>query len=573
MGVTLATNLFSTLLSSNDNPPNSASVNQSSTGILDKVRQIFKNLVGNNEAVGGNETSINSVQDDKWSSFFSTDMNNAIDNISSLFSTNDTSTGFEFMPSYTPPYYPSLSWAVNGTDDGQLITPLGVAIDKDDNVYVSDYVADRIQKFDSKNYVTENISSWGSAGTGDGQLLGPRNLAIDSSNNVYVSDSVNSRIQKFDSNGTFLTKWGSAGTDDGQFAYPLGLAIDGSDNVYVVDDGTNRIQKFDSNGTFLTKWESSGTAPDGTRSKDLAIDSSNNVYVSDPANSSIQKFTNSGFLIDKWDSADAFPGSIKYPTSLAIDSSNNVYVLDDNANRIQKFDSNGTFISDYYPGDEQTNLKLTDMVVDSQGNIITTTDPIGYGWDVFGVGFKLVEFSPQDVTTSSNETMNMDSTMNENVDVQISNQTNSTVTDEIDNIFLGGDSDSANSGAVDKNNNITITINPGATNSASQNPIAPRNTTVSEGSTIIWLNNDSTPHLIVSGTPDQGPSNIFYGDYFDAGESYNVTLDNAGVYNYYDPAWSHIKGQITVVPNNDTDVENNDGGFQDQANIGGGTTK
>ena len=93
----------------------------------------------------------------------------------------------------------------------RLISPLGVAIDKDNNVYVSDYVADRIQKFDNKNYVTENISSWGSAGTGDGQFLGPRNLAIDSSNNVYVSDSVNSRIQKFDSNGTFLTKWGSAG--------------------------------------------------------------------------------------------------------------------------------------------------------------------------------------------------------------------------------------------------------------------------------------------------------------------------------------------------------------------------
>lgn len=111
-----------------------------------------------------------------------------------------------------------------------------------------------------------------------------------------------------------------------------------------------------------------------------------------------------------------------------------------------------------------------------------------------------------------------------------------------------------------QDSNSTITINPGATNSASQNPIAPRNTTVSEGSTIIWLNNDSTPHLIVSGTPDQGPSNVFYGDYIGAGESYNITFDNAGVYNYYDPTWSHIKGQITVVPNNETDVENNEGG-------------
>jgi len=65
---------------------------------------------------------------------------------------------------------------------------------------------------------------------------------------------------------------------------------------------------------------------------------------------------------------------------------------------------------------------------------------------------------------------------------------------------------------------LTITINPGATNSDSQNPIAPTNVTVSEGTTIIWLNDDSTTHQLVSGTPDQGPSNIFYGDYFGAGE-------------------------------------------------------
>ena len=53
---------------------------------------------------------------------------------------------------------------------------------------------------------------------------------------------------------------------------------------------------------------------------------------------------------------------------------------------------------------------------------------------------------------------------------------------------------------------------------------------------------------------------MFYEDYIGAGESYNITFDNAGVYNYYDPTWSHIKGQITLVPNNETDVENNEGG-------------
>lgn len=100
--------------------------------------------------------------------------------------------------------------------------------------------------------------------------------------------------------------------------------------------------------------------------------------------------------------------------------------------------------------------------------------------------------------------------------------------------------------AIAQEEDFTISINPGATNSASQNPIAPKNLTISKDTTVTWVNKDSTYHQIVSGNPDTGPSNIFYGDYFGPSESYNVTFDNAGIYQYYDPNWSHISGQITV---------------------------
>ena len=100
--------------------------------------------------------------------------------------------------------------------------------------------------------------------------------------------------------------------------------------------------------------------------------------------------------------------------------------------------------------------------------------------------------------------------------------------------------------AIAQEGAYVITINPGATNSASQNPIAPANLTVPKDTNVTWVNNDSTFHQIISGSPDTGPSNLFYGDYFGPGEAYNVTFDNAGIYQYYDPVWSHINGQITV---------------------------
>lgn len=109
---------------------------------------------------------------------------------------------------------------------------------------------------------------------------------------------------------------------------------------------------------------------------------------------------------------------------------------------------------------------------------------------------------------------------------------------------------SAQNNIIDSKSNIVITINPGAIDTNSQSPVTPKDVTIPVGTTIIWLNKDSSPHLIVSGTPDRGPTNIFYGNYFDSGQAYNVTLDKPGIYGYYDPGSPNINGSITVIGNN-----------------------
>ena len=110
---------------------------------------------------------------------------------------------------------------------------------------------------------------------------------------------------------------------------------------------------------------------------------------------------------------------------------------------------------------------------------------------------------------------------------------------------------------------FTLTINPGASDGNSQNPIEPANVTIPAGATVIWLNNDSVYHQIVSGTPDKGPTNIFYGDFFGPNESYNVTFDNGGVFDYYDPIWTNIKGQIVAaIPENNTNLNTNNSNIE-----------
>ena len=233
-----------------------------------------------------------------------------------------------------------------GTGNGQLDSPTSVAVAVSGNVYVADYLNDRIQVFNSAGTY---LAQWGSSGTDDNQFNGPFDVALDAAGNVYVVDLFNHRIQKFDSSGTFLDKWGSSGSGDGQFSYPGGVTVDGSGDVYVADKNNHRIQRFDSSGVFVAKW---GTRGAGNGQFEyphrMAVDAAGNVYVADTRNNRVQKFgpvPSALVFLDKWGTLGGAAGQFNSPLRVAVDSSGNVYVADGVNYRVQKFDSSGTFVS------------------------------------------------------------------------------------------------------------------------------------------------------------------------------------------------------------------------------------
>jgi streptogramin lyase len=284
-----------------------------------------------------------------------------------------------------------LKWGSYGSGNGQFNKAGGIAIDLEDNVYVTDHFNHRIQKFDSNgNFITQ----WGGCGSGNGQFNTPYGVAVDSEDNVYVADQVYSRIQKFDSEGNFITKWGIPGSGNGQLLHAYGLIIDSEDNVYVADTYNHRVQKFSSedgvNYIYVTKWGSYGSGDSQfKRSYGVAVDSQGNVYVADTDNHRIQKFDSEGGFFGWWGldstSTDGWhgPGSgtigvpgagdgqFVQPIGLIIDSEDNVYVADTYNHRIQKFDSDGNFITKwggYGSGDGQFE-RPCDLDIDSQGNV------------------------------------------------------------------------------------------------------------------------------------------------------------------------------------------------------------
>jgi len=107
-------------------------------------------------------------------------------------------------------------------------------------------------------------------------------IAVNSQDEVYVSDGSQGRILKYTSDGTSIRSWGKTGIDDGEFRNPQGMAFNTADELYVVDGSNNRVQKFRSSGGFLGKWGSAGFGNGQFNSaRDVAVDAAGNVYVTD----------------------------------------------------------------------------------------------------------------------------------------------------------------------------------------------------------------------------------------------------------------------------------------------------
>ena len=142
---------------------------------------------------------------------------------------------------------------------------------------------------------------WGSSGLAQpGMFLNPQQLAVDSENNIYVTDHGNARIQIFDDQGNYISSWGSYGDGPGEFSQPSGIAV-GHGYIFVIDNKLNTVQKFDSLGNFIMQWGSFGNGNGEFRSPNgITVSENKFVYVVDTGNNRIQKFTFDGEYISSF---------------------------------------------------------------------------------------------------------------------------------------------------------------------------------------------------------------------------------------------------------------------------------
>jgi RHS repeat-associated protein len=86
----------------------------------------------------------------------------------------------------------------SGVGNGEFKGPEGIAVDSEGNVWVADTGNDRVQelKYNSTTSSWTYLTQYGKKGTGHSEFETPMGIAVDKSNNVYVVDSANKRVEK-----------------------------------------------------------------------------------------------------------------------------------------------------------------------------------------------------------------------------------------------------------------------------------------------------------------------------------------------------------------------------------------
>jgi DNA-binding beta-propeller fold protein YncE len=217
----------------------------------------------------------------------------------------------------------------------KLETPQCVAVDAQNNIYVTDSTSGKIFVFEADGKFRHTI---GSLPGGEGYFKRPTGIAVDSAaNTIYVTDTLRHKIFVLDMQGKVQRSIGENGTAPGAFNYPTELHLVGKD-LLVVDAMNFRLQRFDNAGALQRTF---GEVGDGDshmfRPKGIGVDSEGHYYVADAFHNTVQVFDRDGEMLYAFGGKGVGPGEFQLPEGLTVDNNDRIFVVDSYNRRVQVF--------------------------------------------------------------------------------------------------------------------------------------------------------------------------------------------------------------------------------------------
>ncbi|CAF1250511.1 unnamed protein product [Adineta steineri] len=291
--------------------------------------------------------------------------------------------------------YPNAKWSQNGvtvaggnsggSGINQLSQPLGLYVDDNETVYVSEWSNNRITEWKSGTKTGQVVA----AGNSTYKLTSPRDVIVDkASNSLVICDRSNRRVVRWprgnDTRGETIISnidcWGLtmgekgslyvtddkkhevrryergesegivvAGGNEGgsrldQLSHPSYVFVDRDSSVYVSDHNNHRVMKWEEaakQGIIVAGGHGKGdnvtqlSSPEG-----VVVDRLGTVYVADADNARIirwMKGAKQGNIIAGGNNRGGQSNQLNGPIGLSFDRHGNIYVGDLGNDRVQKF--------------------------------------------------------------------------------------------------------------------------------------------------------------------------------------------------------------------------------------------
>ena len=213
---------------------------------------------------------------------------------------------------------------------GLLVSPHGIFVDRDGNIWVTDYQDNaprpargargaapaagqsappasgppapapargpagpaagstrghQVFKFNPDGKLLMTLGEAG-GGVDPKYFFQPNDVIVAPGGEIFVSQGHGqgqSEVLKFSKDGAFLKRFGKTGTGPGEFDQPHALAFDSRGRLFVADRNNNRIQIFDRDGHFIEQW-AQFSRPSG-----IFIDKRDTIYVADSESGSVAR--------------------------------------------------------------------------------------------------------------------------------------------------------------------------------------------------------------------------------------------------------------------------------------------
>ena len=242
--------------------------------------------------------------------------------------------------------------------NAELWNPFGISIDQNNNLYIADYANDCVRKVNTSGIIKTVAGSGGTHGYGgDGgaatsALLNyPIGISVDLQNNLYISDYDNSLIRKVTATSEIITTVaGNASYAGGSGGYagdggaatvarlwsPYNTCLDTSNNLYIADYSNNRIRKVNQS-SIINTFAGIGPSGSGSYSGDgglatnaglngpssLVFDAYQNLYFVDYTNGLVRKIDRNGIIT-------TVVNGINNPFTLCFDKTGNLFITANN---------------------------------------------------------------------------------------------------------------------------------------------------------------------------------------------------------------------------------------------------